>query len=53
MPTYEFQCDDCRKRFSLVRPIAAATRAPTCPRCRSRRTHQILGAFYAKTIKKS
>ena len=52
MPTYEFQCDKCGKRFTVLRPIGSA-RAPACPKCRSKDTHQMPTAFYAKTIKKS
>jgi putative FmdB family regulatory protein len=52
VPTYEFQCDKCGRRFTVIRPIGAA-RAPACPKCRSKDTHQMPTAFYAKTIKKS
>ena len=53
VPTYEFQCDKCHKRFSVVRAISAPARAHACPRCESKSTRQILSPFYAKTIKKS
>ncbi len=54
MPIYEYRCEKCRKRFSLVQPISAHTsRLPACPKCKSRATRQVLSAFYAKTVKKS
>jgi putative FmdB family regulatory protein len=52
VPTYEFQCDKCAERFTLVRPISSAG-APACPKCKSRETRQVPSAFYAKTIRKS
>lgn len=54
MPTYEYQCEKCRKRFSIVERISAHSgRSPACPKCKSRATRQVPAAFYAKTIKKS
>jgi putative FmdB family regulatory protein len=53
VPTYEYQCDSCGKTFNVIRPILAGGRAVPCPRCRSRKTRQRFGAFYAKTVRKS
>ncbi len=54
MPTYEYQCQQCGKRFTVVEAISAhGARAPACPKCRSKRTRQLLSTFYAKTVKKS
>ena len=54
MPTYEYQCEKCRKRFTVVQAMSArAARAPACPKCKSRATRQLLSAFYAKTVRKS
>lgn len=54
MPSYDYQCEKCRKRFSVVQRISEHTgRAPACPKCKSRRTRQVLSTFYAKTVKKS
>jgi putative FmdB family regulatory protein len=54
MPTYEYQCDKCGKRFAVIERISEHTaRAPACPKCRSRSTRQLPAAFYAKTVKKS
>jgi len=54
MPTYEYQCAKCGKRFSLIERISEHSgRSPACPKCRSRSTRQRPAAFYAKTVKKS
>ena len=54
MPTYEYECGKCRKRFAVVQHMSAHTgRRPPCPKSRSRETRQLMSAFYAKTIKKS
>ena len=54
MPTYEYRCEKCRKRFTVVQRISEHTgRAPACPKCRSRSTRQLPAAFFAKTVRKS
>jgi putative FmdB family regulatory protein len=54
MPTYEYQCEKCRKRFTVIQRISEHTgRSPACPKCRSRSTRQLPATFFAKTVKKS
>jgi putative FmdB family regulatory protein len=54
MPTYEYRCEKCRKRFSLVEPIARhGKKRPTCPKCKSVKVAQVFSSFFAKTAKKS
>jgi len=54
MPTYEYRCEKCGKRFTVVERISEHTgRGPACPKCGSRSTRQQPAAFYAKTVKKS
>jgi putative FmdB family regulatory protein len=54
MPTYEYECGKCGRRFSVIERISEHTgRPPACPKCRSRSTRQRPTAFYAKTVKKS
>jgi putative FmdB family regulatory protein len=54
VPTYEYVCDKCRKRFTVAEPMSRhSSRAPACPGCKSRNTRQVLSAFYAKTVRKS
>lgn len=54
MPTYDYRCDKCGKRFSLKMTVAEHdTKRARCPKCRSLRvTQQFLG-FFAQTSKKS
>ncbi len=54
MPTYEYRCTKCKKRFSKVEHIAKhGQKRPACPKCKSTAVEQLLTAFYAKTVKKS
>jgi len=54
MPTYEYRCEKCRKRFSLVESIARhGKKRPTCPKCKSVKVVQVFSSFFAKTSKKS
>ena len=54
MPTYDYRCEKCGKRFSRVESITAhgGTR-PKCPKCKSVKVAQVFTPFYAKTVKKS
>ena len=54
MPTYEYRCAKCGKRFSRLESISAhGRRHPGCPKCKSAKVTQVFSAFYAKTVKKS
>lgn len=54
MPTYEYRCEKCGKRFAVVQRISEHTaRGPACPKCHARRARQLPAAFYAKTVRKS
>ena len=56
MPTYEFQCEKCRKRFELVCTITEYERKARklkCPKCHSIRVGRKLSYFEVKTSKKS
>ena len=54
MPTYEYRCENCGKRFSRIESISEHGRKrPACPKCKSRRVAQVLAPFFAKTKKKS
>ncbi len=52
MPTYEYECEKCGKRFAFTRSIDSRAK-PACPKCSSKSVRQVLAAFYPKTIKKS
>lgn len=54
MPTYEYRCENCRKRFTKVESISShSSKRPMCPKCKSKRVSQVFAPFYAKTVKKS
>jgi putative FmdB family regulatory protein len=45
VPIYEYHCNSCRKRVSLlVRSIASPPR-PTCPKCGGRKMARLLSRF--------
>ena len=55
MPVYEFQCSQCRKRFSEQRTFEQFEqhKPVKCPKCGSRQVSQVLSPAFAKTSKKS
>ena len=54
MPTYDYRCEKCGKRFSRIEAISAhGRRKVTCPKCKSATVSQVFAPFYAKTVKKS
>jgi putative FmdB family regulatory protein len=54
MPTYEYQCQDCRELFPVVLSMAEHDRAKvSCPHCQGHKVVQQYSIFYAKTSKKS
>jgi putative FmdB family regulatory protein len=54
MPTYEYRCGKCKKRFSRIEAISQhGGKRLKCPKCGSTKVQQVFSAFYAKTAKKS
>jgi len=54
MPTYEFKCKACGKKFSEVMPMSEREKfRAKCPKCSSRKVEQIITPFFVKTEKKS
>ncbi len=54
MPTYEYQCESCGKRFARIESIAKHARLrPVCPACKSKKVARLFTPFYAKTVRKS
>ena len=43
MPTYEYECKKCKKRFERFQAISALP-LKRCPFCNSRRLRRIIGA---------
>lgn len=54
MPTYEFKCRKCNKKFSLVMSLSDyEKKKPKCPKCASKQVEQLIQSFFAVTSKKS
>jgi putative FmdB family regulatory protein len=54
MPTYEFECHKCKKKFSLVLSLSEyENKKPKCPKCGSKQVEQLIQPFFAITSKKS
>lgn len=45
MPIYEYDCQGCRRRVSLLVRSLASTEAPRCPRCDSADLHRLMSRF--------
>jgi putative FmdB family regulatory protein len=54
MPTYEYECRDCNKKFSLILSISEhETTKVSCPKCKSKKVKQSVSLFTTKTSRKS
>ncbi|MEW6665260.1 MAG: zinc ribbon domain-containing protein [Thermodesulfobacteriota bacterium] len=54
MPTYEFQCEKCKKPFSLILSISEHEKKGfRCPKCGDTDVKQLVTGFQTKTSKKS
>ena len=54
MPTYEFRCSGCKKKFSLTMGISERSRKRiTCSKCASVKVEPVFSPFFAKTARKA
>ena len=54
MPTYDYGCKKCGKKFSVMMTISEReSKRVRCPKCQSLRVTSRVTAFYAVTSKKS
>lgn len=54
MPTYDFRCGECRKKYTLTMSITQRdTKRIKCPKCGSGRSEPVFSTFFAKTSRKS
>ena len=54
MPTYEYECKGCNKKFSVILSISEhETTKVSCPKCKGKRVKQSVSAFTTKTSRKS
>ncbi len=54
MPTYEYQCSECNKKFTVVQSISEHGKVKvSCPKCKSKKIQQRISSFMTKTSRKS
>jgi len=54
MPTYDFLCGKCRKKFSLTMSVSEYEKTKVqCPKCKSKEVKQRISSFQTITSKKS
>ena len=54
MPTYDFRCSGCKKKFSLTMGSAERSRKRIkCPKCTSQKIEPVFSMFFAKTSRKA
>jgi putative FmdB family regulatory protein len=45
MPIYEYECPDCRERFSRLRPMREVGQPARCPKCGNEEARRVLSVF--------
>ncbi|NQT56078.1 MAG: zinc ribbon domain-containing protein [Desulfobacteraceae bacterium] len=54
MPTYDFICEKCNKKFTLIISLSEYEKKKfRCPKCKSTRVKQQVTSFQTVTSKKS
>jgi putative FmdB family regulatory protein len=54
MPTYEYVCLACQKKFQEVKPISAYDpKKVRCPKCSSKKVDRRWSSVFVETSKKS
>lgn len=54
MPSYDYQCEKCNKKFTLVLSMKEHdAKKGKCPKCGGKKLKQLLTPFIAKTSRKS
>jgi putative FmdB family regulatory protein len=54
MPTYDYQCEACKRKFSLTHGISEHDKVKAkCPKCKSAKVKQQISIFITKTSRKS
>ena len=54
MPTYQYHCEECRKKFELTETISEhGSRKLKCPKCGSKKVTFVPGNVFVVTSKKS
>jgi putative FmdB family regulatory protein len=54
MPTYEYECRGCNKKFSVILSISEHGKTKVaCPKCKGKKVKQSISTFTTKTSRKS
>jgi putative FmdB family regulatory protein len=54
MPSYEYRCPKCNKKFTLILSIGEHDAGKAkCPKCNGKKVEQLITAFQVKTSRKS
>jgi putative FmdB family regulatory protein len=54
MPTYDFRCGECKKKYTLTMSISVRDRRRVkCPKCGSGKAEPVFSSFFAKTTRKA
>jgi putative FmdB family regulatory protein len=54
MPTYEYQCTACKHKFALVQSMAEHAKGNVaCPKCKKKKSRQLISTFQTVTSRKS
>ncbi|MCP4896547.1 MAG: zinc ribbon domain-containing protein [bacterium] len=54
MPTYVFQCMNCKRQFEKVLSVSKRNKAKLeCPHCASARIYQLMTSFYGRPARDS
>lgn len=54
MPTYEYECEACKKKFTVIQSISEHGKGEaSCPKCKGKKVKQSISAFMTKTSRKS
>lgn len=53
MPMYEYECEKCKKTFTLALSFKEHEEGAVCPECGSKKVTQLISSFIAKTASKT
>jgi len=45
MPLYEYRCDECKRKFTLLMGVTSTKAKKVCPRCGSRKITKLISAI--------
>jgi len=45
MPIYEYMCDACNEKFSVLQSIHAGDKETECPKCSSKKVKKVMSSF--------